>query len=204
MTTPLTDLPLFPLRSVLFPEGRLALKVFEVRYLDLMSRCLVQGRPFGVVCLNQGAEVRQPGEAVRFEPVGVLATLLSADSDQPGVLKALCLGGERFRWQSLQEQANGLWVAPQAQRLPADLPRPVPPDSAAVAQALARALDSLAQRQPASVPQPRRLDDAGWVANRWSELLPIPLAARQKLMELDEPLDRLALVERFLRDRQLV
>jgi Lon protease-like protein len=66
-------LPLFPLRSVLFPGGRLSLKVFEARYLDLMAGCMREQRPFGVVCLLQGSEVRQPGAAdSRFEPVGVL------------------------------------------------------------------------------------------------------------------------------------
>lgn len=199
----LTDLPLFPLQSVLFPLGRLSLRIFEARYLDLMSRCLVADRPFGVVCLQQGSEVRQAGQTVRFEPVGVLARLLSADSDQPGVLKAVCLGGARFRWTTLSEQANGLWVATQAERLPDDPHLPLAAPHQPAAQALARALTLLAAREGHSS-GPMHLDDTAWVANRWCELLPIPLAARQKLMELTDPAARMDLVDRFLRDKQLL
>lgn len=199
----LTDLPLFPLQSVLFPGGRLSLRIFEARYLDLLSRCLVQNQPFGVVCLNQGSEVRQAGQTVRFEPVGVLARLLSADSDQPGVLKAVCLGGARFRWHSLTEQANGLWVAGSAEQLPDDPALPLAPAYRAAAQALERALAGLALQHQGEVGA-HHPGDTAWVANRWCELLPIPLAARQKLMELTDPGARMALVDRFLRDKQLL
>ena len=63
MTQPLTlsSLPLFPLGSVLFPGGLLALRVFEVRYLDMVRKCHRTGAPFGVVSLTQGHEVRQAG-----------------------------------------------------------------------------------------------------------------------------------------------
>lgn len=201
--TLLYDLPLFPLQSVLFPQGRLALRIFEARYLDLMSRCLVEGRPFGVVCLNQGTEVRQAGQEVKFEPVGVLAHLLTADSDQPGVLKTICQGGSRFRWNRVEEGANGLWVAPEAQQIPDDHPTPVPTSQQPAAQALARALTVLAARSPQTAVS-RHLKDAGWVANRWCELLPVPLAAKQKLMELEDPAARLTLVDRFLHDKKLL
>ena len=59
----LTSLPLFPLQAVLFPGGSLALRVFEVRYLDMVSKCQQVGAPFGVVCLTHGSEVRSPGGA---------------------------------------------------------------------------------------------------------------------------------------------
>jgi hypothetical protein len=52
--------------------------------------------------------------------------------------------------------------------------------------------------------EPMQLDDASWVANRWCELLPIPLAARQRLMELDDPATRLKLVDEFLRSKNVV
>mgnify|MGYP006172358211 CR=1 FL=1 len=64
----MTDLPLFPLQTVLFPGGLLPLKVFEARYLDLISHCLRTREPFAVVRIRQGAELAgaadapQPGE----------------------------------------------------------------------------------------------------------------------------------------------
>lgn len=203
-TRTIASLPLFPLQSVLFPGGRLSLKIFEVRYLDLMSRCLREDIDFGVVCLKQGSEVRQTGQAVRFETVGVLARLRSADSDTPGVLNVWCEGGRRFEFTAAEEQADGLWVAPQATLLLPD--ESVRPDSRyqATVDALARTLPVVDARNPGLIGPQRRLDDAGWVANRWCELLPIPMAARQKLMALPDPQARLALVDQFLRDRQVI
>ena len=55
-TLQLDALPLFPLQLVLFPGAQLALKIFEARYLDLVSNCMRQGQPFGVVCLRAGHE----------------------------------------------------------------------------------------------------------------------------------------------------
>ena len=90
-------LPLFPLRSVLFPGGLLPLKVFEARYVDLVADCLRRQQPFGVVCLLQGGEVRPGKAAVHFEGTGVLARLDDVDSEQPGVLQARCTATRRFR-----------------------------------------------------------------------------------------------------------
>lgn len=200
-------LPLFPLRSVLFPGGRLSLKVFEARYLDLMGDCLRTQRPFGVVCLLQGSEVRRPGAAEaapRFEPVGVLAHLAEVDAPVAGLLKVRCSGGQRFQWGSVSEAPDGLWLASGSSALPDDPVLPPGERFQAAAQALQRAYLALAQRPDADLPPERRFDDAGWVANRWCELLPVPLAARQQLMALADPLQRLALVDEFLRSKQLI
>jgi uncharacterized protein len=208
MTDITGPLPLFPLRSVLFPGGRLSLKVFEARYLDLMGDCLRNQAPFGVVCLLQGAEVRQPpgpaAGATRFEPVGVLAHLADVDAPGAGLLKVRCNGGQRFQWASVSESANGLWRAQGVVTLPPDPVQPPGERFEAATEALRRAYAALAQRPEADLPPEQHFDDAGWVANRWCELLPIPLVARQQLMALPDPLQRLALVDEFLRGKQLI
>lgn len=197
-------LPLFPLRTVLFPGGLLGLKVFEARYLDLVGQCLRERSPFGVVCLAQGHEVRSPdAPPERFEAIGVLAHLLEVDADQPGLLRVRCQGGQRFRLGAARQRPDGLWQT-EATPLPDPPPQPVPPALAASAQALQRALLALQDQGTQTAAEPWALDEAGWVANRWCELLPIPLAARQKLLELDEPLARLGLVDQFLRGQGLV
>jgi Lon protease-like protein len=197
------ELPLFPLGTVLFPDGLLALKVFEARYLDLMSACLRQGAPFGVVALVQGGEVGR-GDAVRFERVGCLAELQHCDSDQPGILQVRCLGRVRFAFDQVQQRADGLWVAQDAQALAADaVVAPVPALHASVV-ALGRAIATLGERGQLPFEPPYRYDDAGWVANRWSEILPIPLATRHKLMALPDPQARLQLVDEFLRRNGIV
>ena len=192
-------LPLFPLRSVLFPGGLLALKVFEARYLDLVAECLRHQQPFGVVCLLQGGEVRaEPGAAVRFESTGVLARLDEVDGEQPGLLHVRCTGTRRFRLQDAAAmQADGLWVG-RAALLPDDPPLPPGPPQLLTVQALANAIATLEAQGSRPFGLPYRLDDAGWVANRWCELLPIPLGAKQKLMELDDPQLRLQLVHDYL------
>src|SRR5437764_13493981 len=95
-TPSLSELSLFPLQTVLFPDGLLSLKVFEARYLDLVGSCLRESKPFGVVLLNQGTEVRHPGDAVSFESIGTVAELMDVDSAQAGILEVRCRGTRRF------------------------------------------------------------------------------------------------------------
>jgi Lon protease-like protein len=198
------ELPLFPLRSVLFPGGMLALKVFEARYLDLVADCLRQQSGFGVVCLLQGGEVRAGQHAARFENTGVLARLDDVDSEQAGVLRARCTGTQRFRLVGEPaQQADGLWTA-AAECLPDDEAQVPASDMLPTVQALANAIATLKAQGSVPFNEPYRLDDAGWVANRWCEILPIPLGAKQKLMELDEPGLRLQLVHEYLRGKGVV
>jgi Lon protease-like protein len=194
-------LPLFPLQAVLFPGGLLSLKVFEARYLDLMARCLRERENFGVVALVRGSEVRKAEQPdVAFQPIGTRAEVLDVDSAQTGILLVRCRGGERFRVASSRQQDDGLWVA-RVEPIEGD--EPVAPTAAlaGAARGLADAMAALEVQNTRPFLLPHRFDDAGWVANRWCELLPIPLLAKQKLMELQDPLVRLELVDDFLRQK---
>jgi Lon protease-like protein len=200
MTQPLSlsSLPLFPLGSVLFPGGLLALRVFEVRYLDMVRKCQHAGAPFGVVSLTQGREVRQAGAPEeQFSDVGTLAVIEHIETPQPGLITLLCRGSQRFHITQRHHLPHGLWVADVAHIDP-DLVVPVPEDLQKAATALAQVLHTLQQRDPgtptAITPTAAQLDDCGWVANRWCELLPVPLELKQRLMELENPLVRLELV----------
>ena len=198
----LQSLPLFPLGAVLFPGGVLPLRIFEVRYLDMIGKCQKAGAPFGVVSLTQGSEVRQPGAGSEaFAGVGTLATIADLDSPRPGLMLVRAQGEQRFRITASDQLKHGLWVA-DVERLASDLTVPVPDDLKPTAEALGRLIQSLQQRAPApdQIPlqAPWKLDDCGWVANRWCELLPLPLALKQRLMELDNPLVRLELVSDVL------
>ena len=212
MTEPLTlsSLPLFPLGTVLYPGGLLPLRIFEVRYLDMIGKCHKLGAPFGVVALTQGAEVQRPagtgpsGDAFAneaFGAVGTLASITEFSTPQPGLMVIRCTGVQRFCVTRSEKLKHGLWVADVA-RLPPDQPIKPPPDLQAVANALGKLIKSLQER---AVPDdqmplqpPYRLDDCGWVANRWCELLSLPLALKQRLMALDNPLVRLELVSDML------
>ncbi len=202
-TLTLSSLPLFPLATVLFPGGALPLRVFEVRYLDMINKCHKAGAPFGVVTLTGGEEVRRPGaRAETFHGVGTLARIQALVPVQSGLLLVHCQGEQRFRVTRSQQLRHGLWTA-DVDCLPGDLPVPVPADLRAVARALDNVRDTLLARQgfepgerPAAASAPR--DDAGWLANRWCELLPVPLETKQHLMALDNPLVRLELVADML------
>jgi Lon protease-like protein len=197
-------LALFPLKMVLFPGAVLHLNIFEARYLDLVADCMRTGQAFGVVCLRQGSEAGRSSEALRVEDVGVRAHIEEVDAEQPGILRVRCLGGERFRIQAPPTQhVNGLWTAPVQAIAPDTLRAPGPAVTSTVT-ALAEAIRKLEAHEPSPFAQPYRLEDAGWVANRWCELLPISLGAKQKLMELEDASIRLSLVDGFLRDKKVV
>jgi uncharacterized protein len=197
-------LPLFPLRAVLFPEALLGLRVFEARYLDLVADCLRTDQSFGVVCLRQGADAGRNAGPVEFEEVGVAATIDEADAEQAGILKVRCRGSQRFRIKTKPRQtANGLWTA-SVEPIAADPVRLPAPSMLKTVSALAEAIRKLNEQGRVPFAAPYRLDDAGWVANRWCELLPVPLVAKQKLMELEDPVVRLSLVDGFLRDKKVI
>ncbi len=211
----LAQLPLFPLQSVLFPGGLLPLRIFEVRYLDMIGKCHKAGMPFGVVCLTEGREVRQrqqrqpeasaavpgrpPGEGFAheaFHPVGTLASIGLLERPQAGLMMVRCTGTQRFQVRSSQQLPHGLWVADVA-LLPADAAIPVPDDLAPARDALQQLLLAIErQMQGTEMPLqgPCHWDDCGWLANRWSELLPLGPEVKQRFMSLDSPLLRLELV----------
>ena len=197
----LQSLPLFPLGAVLFPDGVLTLRIFEVRYLDMIGRCHKAGAPFGVVLLTQGTEVRRPGSTEAFSHVGTLATISEIETPRPGLMMIRASGAQRFRIQASDQLKHGLWVA-NVERLDADMTVAIPDDLKNTAQALAKLIESLQQKaeSPARMPLqgPWRLNDCGWVANRWCELLPLPIQLKQQLMELNNPLVRLELVSDVL------
>lgn len=202
-------LPLFPLRTVLFPQGLLGLKVFEARYLDLIGECLRTRAPFGVVCLRAGPEAGAAGaagaaEAVELEDVGVLARVDDVDAEHTGILRVRCSGGRRFRRIGTPvRRGNGLWVS-SVEPLEPDAVRMPGPAMLPTVGALAEAIRKLRQQDRVPFSEPYRLDDAGWVANRWCELLPVPLAAKQRLMALEDPVLRLSIVDGYLRDKKVV
>jgi uncharacterized protein len=204
------SLPLFPLGSVLFPGGLLPLRIFEVRYLDMITRCHQAGTPFGVVCLTQGSEVQRPaidaaapgaGNAMyadeEFFDIGTLARIDTLERPQPGLLVIRCTGTQRFRLMHRERLKHGLWTG-VAERIADDLPTPVPPDLQPVRDALVQLHERMVRQgvpeEARPIQTPLQWDDCGWLANRWSELLPLNSALKQRLMSLDSPLLRLELV----------
>jgi Lon protease-like protein len=205
----LQQLPLFPLQTALFPGGWMPLRIFEVRYLDMIKRCHAAGAPFGVVCLSAGSEVRRadPTSADGFAPeaifdVGTIARIEQLESPQAGLLLIHCRGQQRFHITTRHRLPHGLWVADVTLDEPESVV-PVPEHLASTRDALQRVLANLREREPEDMNKlplqpPYQWNDSGWVANRWAELLPLPSELKHRLMVLDSPLLRLELISDLL------
>jgi uncharacterized protein len=190
------DLPLFPLRTVLFPGGLLPLRVFETRYMDMAKDCLKNKHGFGVCLIHAGKEV---GEPAIPENVGCYADIVSWDMEQLGLLQLRVRGGRRFRIRNRRVDAHTL-VHAEVEYLQAEQNLPLPEDFGACAGLL----KLIAAENPNAFSEPLQFEDASWVGYRLCEVLPIPLTAKQKLLELDEPLLRLEILQRFLEQRGLI
>ena len=191
--TETVHLPLFPLNAVLFPGGWLPLRIFEARYMDMVSRVMREGGSFGVCLIAAGGEV---GEAAVPCLVGTEAKIETWDMAQPGLLHIGVRGGRRFAVADHEVEADGLLTG--SVRWLADPPGgPVPEAQAELVPMLQR----IAADHPEILPPPHHFDDVAWVGARYAEVLPIPLDARQALLELTDWASRLEIVQRFLRQR---
>jgi Lon protease-like protein len=195
------SIPLFPLNTVLFPDGHLPLQVFEVRYLDLVKRCIASSDEFGVVSLASGSEVQRPAQQEKLTEIGTMARITDWNAPLSGLLRITCVGTSRFRIVSATQLKHGLWMG-EVEMLEPDLPIPVPSEQQDVANALGAVIRSLQKRHMPSEQMPLlppyKLDDAGWVANRWCELLRLTPSQKQLLMAQQNPVLRLELVQDVL------
>ena len=199
-------LPLFPLNTVLFPGGVLPLRVFEARYMDMVRQCMKTATPFGVVLITRGGEVGAPAAT---EAVGTVARIVAWDMPQLGLLHLRAVGDERFHIEQAEVQADGLQVA-RIEPIAPDDDLPLDEQYRPCADLLQRVIDDVGSQRADdgdetpdpinAIPfeSPYRFDSSVWVGNRLCEFMPIPLRAKQKLMELQDAKSRLQLVQRFL------
>ncbi len=182
-----SSIPVFPLHSVLLPGGVLPLRIFEARYLDMISRCLREDSGFAISQIREGSETR--GGAVVW-PVGARVRIIGWDSLSDGLLGVTVEAVERVRLSGfIEDRSHLLWA--HAESLPDDPDRMLPPEFDTLARLLERILKQIGPPFDQLSP---RLDDAGWVAGRLTELLPIEPEAKQQLLELSDPLSRLHLL----------
>jgi Lon protease-like protein len=187
----MNDIPLFPLNTVLFPGGRLPLRIFEQRYMDMAKACLRDGAPFGVCLIREGREVGTP--AIPAD-VGTLARIAAWDMPQLGVLQITALGEQRFRILERRVQANGLTLG-TIELIAAEADESVPQSCTGCVKLLQRVIE----QQAGLFEPPHRLDSASWVSSRLTELLPLPLPAKQELLELDNARIRIERLNDLLR-----
>ena len=194
------SLPLFPLRTVLFPGGLLPLKVFEQRYIDMTKACLKDGLPFGVVLITAGDEVATRGGTPAFANLGTLATITGWDMPELGILHVGTEGLTRFQVREHRVQPDRLVVADVVD-IPGEPKVPLPADM----QPLARLLELIASRVgPQNFPADLDYGDATWVGYRLAEVLPLPLPIKQSMLEINDAQVRLQALGTFLKQQGLI
>ncbi len=191
------EIPLFPLDTVLFPGGVLPLKIFEQRYLDMAATCMKDKQPFGICLIASGKEV---GSAAEPHAVGTLAEIANWEMEQLGILMITAHGGKRFRILEKHAAPDHLLRA-TVEVIDDDGPLPMPPERQRLLPLLRRVASDIG---PARFPEPHRFDDAEWVGYRITEILPVQNLAKQKLLELEDPISRLEILEKFLDQRKLL
>lgn len=186
------ELPLFPLNTVLFPGGPLALRIFEPRYVDMVRRCMRDGAPFGVVMIRAGQEAGAVSSAAE---IGTSALIVDFTQLPDGLLGIICAGEQKFRVEDRRVQADGLNVG-TVTWLPPEQSQALPPQHAHLGQLLKKVLPQLGELYKA---MQGPFDDASWVGMRLAEILPISPAERQECLEIDDPLARIERLSPFIR-----
>lgn len=177
------EVPLFPLRTVLFPGGPLPLRIFEQRYLDMISRCLREEIDFGVVLIRAGSEA---GPASTYD-IGTRARISDWYQGSDGLLGVTAIGAGRFRIEDSRRQKDGLLIG-TIKPLDEPPPQPLPEAYAPLAQILAGVLDDLGRLYR---DVERHYDDADWVGFRFAEILPIEATEKQACLETTDAIQRL-------------
>lgn len=208
---------LFPLSTVLFPDGVLPLRVFEARYMDMVRDCMRDGTSFGVCLVGNGKVAGANSVTVE---VGCLARITAWDMQQLGLLQIRTVGGDRFRLLASESQPNGLLIG-EIDLIEPDDDQPVPDEHRPCVDLLTRIIEDMSVQMAekrrtgeadgsnpvlAQLPfeQPYQMQSSAWVSNRLCEVLPVPLKAKQKLMELTDAATRLEIVHTYLKQHSVL
>jgi Lon protease-like protein len=178
------SIPLFPLHTVLFPGGPLQLRIFEPRYLDMVSRCMREDSGFGVALIISGSEA---GGAAQTVEIGTLARIVDFEQLEGGLLGITARGERRFRIVHVRQASDGLNVC-QVEWCDDEARAEVPPQHAVLAELLRRAMEQIGPAYGALTPA---YEDATWVGMRLAEILPLAPIERQELLELNDATERL-------------
>ena len=191
MTVALMNVPLFPLNSIVLPRGRIPLQLFEPRYIDMLTRCLKEDRGFVVVLLQEGGET---GRTAAFYDIGTYVRIIDFQQLDNGLLGITVEGESKVSVVRSWQQEDGLNVG-DVECLLEEAESEVP----ARYNELPSVLKALF-RHPVIRDLNMEIDygdarDVGW---RLTELLPLDKQEKKKLVELQDPLERLSRLQELL------
>ncbi len=191
-------IPLFPLKAVLFPKGRLPLQIFEQRYIGLVTQCLRAGTGFGVCLLKEGDEVIAPGMHQQVHRIGTLASIVDWDQLPSGLLGITVEGQRKFSVQSCQPNDQQVLIA-EVVYCDEDFVGQPPLAVEAEHDVLVGLVEQLVSHPVISrlgmEIAYHDLRELGW---RLSELVPLSLDHKQALLELEDPYVRIREIETLL------
>ena len=176
------DLPIFPLRTILFPDSKLPLRIFEPRYIDMVSQCMREDSEFGIILSRESTDPKM------FETydTGTLAKIIDWDQGEDGLLGITTKGTQKFRLTDLDKQEDGLNVATIEKLVKEEHYRP-PKEFENLVILLKAILDDVNIYNKDEI----NLESASWVSFRFAEILPLKIEDKQKCLELEDPILRL-------------
>jgi Lon protease-like protein len=185
-------LPLFLLNTLVFPGGRLPLRAFEQRYLDMVKQAIADSTPFGICAIREGSEVGAP--AIPYT-IGTRVIITDWDMPQTGILHIDTQAQERFIIRNLQAEPNGLLIG-TVESVSVEPATAIPDELLLAAEILRQIVNEYGD---ANFPVPQDFDDAVWVGYRLSEVLPLKLSTKQSLLEMNDSVERLRILSEILK-----
>jgi hypothetical protein len=185
-------LPLFPLNTVVFPGGRLPLRIFEQRYIDMVKQAIADSSPFGICAIREGQETGTP--AVPYT-VGTLVRITDWDMPETGILHIDTQAEKRFIIRSTRTEPSGLLIGTM-DPVSAEPAIAIPHELELAVEILRHIIGEYGE---AHFPAPHDFDDAVWVGYRLSEVLPLKLSTKQNLLEMNNGVTRLRILTEFLK-----
>ena len=187
---------MFPLNTVLFPSARLPLRIFEPRYVDLISTCMSNNTTFGVVAITNGVEA---GGHAQTHNLGTEARIIDFDQGADGLLNIEVQGEKRFTLGRKTTQPNGLMIG-QATNLSDIEHAAIPPNRQEL-------VDLLVKINTKSAPPGKTVEvpaTASELAYGLAQILPLAIAEKVAFLKIEKPLlllDRIAAELDQLRQR---
>ena len=184
------DLPIFPLRTILFPDSKLPLSIFEPRYIDMGSRSMREDSEFGIILSRESTDPKM------FETyyTGTLAKIIDWDQGGDGLLGITTIGTQKFRLKELNKQEDGLNIG-SIERIEKEGDYKPLKEFTHLVELLQAILDDVNIYDD----DEKRFDSASWISYRFAEILPLRIEDKQKCLEIDDPIIRLNYLEPLIK-----
>lgn len=175
----LITLPLFPLNTVVFPHGRLRLRIFESRYINLVKRSLKNNTDFGIVPMLSSDD----DALSKIYAMGTRVSIVDFDQMQDGLLGITVKGHDVFEIQNHWVEDDGLNMATvHSHPIPED--KPVDSHFLPVIQRLKHFFPDIQKECGYETTQ---FDSAYWVFGRLVELVNVPIEVQAHFLTYDDP-----------------